>query len=215
MTNSVGVSSEVDAHALKSRPRRSPKVPLIALTIVTVALIALVIVAVQKATTTSNNGGVAVTPAASSVLSIGNRAPLNFHLPKLSGNGTIALTRATAGRPAVINFFASWCAACAAELQAFGTVSHNNAAHVAFVGIDTNDTSPATARAMLATAHASYPVGVDTASLAMGTAYGINDLPVTFFIDAKGTVKGEVLGAQTAASLQRRVAALVAGKAIR
>jgi thioredoxin-like negative regulator of GroEL len=57
---------------------------------------------------------------------------------------------------------------------------------------------------LLATAHATYPVGVD-AHAKVASAYLLSTLPVTYFVNAKGRVVGAALGAQTVTSLERWV----------
>ncbi len=177
-----------------------------------VAAVGFIVYAVRAATRASQPGGVAVTPPASTRLARGDSAPLGFRLARLGGGTPISLAALARDHVVVLNLFASWCPACAAELHAFATVARARAREVVFVGVDTNDTKPASALALLRHAGARYLVGVDTSSLAVAAAYGVENLPVTFFINARGRIVDEVLGAQTTASLSRRVAALVAGR---
>jgi thiol-disulfide isomerase/thioredoxin len=163
------------------------------------------VLAVIAATRQSTEGGVAVVPGASATLKIGDVAPTNFELARLGGGDKLHLRAAIAGRPAVINLFASWCSACAAELGAFARVSRLFGSSVAFVGIDTNDSDPDEAQQLLRSAGARYPVGIDTSSLLVARTYGVSALPVTFFVSASGHIADEVLGRQTVASLKRRV----------
>lgn len=131
-------------------------------------------------------------------LGAGTRPP-EFSIPSLSGSGRVSLSDYQ-GRPVIINFFASWCPSCQAELKAFGTASSAAGSKVAFIGIDTNDHAPAKARELLAAGGDHYPVGVDT-STAIATSYDVVALPTTVFINAKGKVVGESFGAQTVSSL--------------
>jgi len=138
-----------------------------------------------------------------------NTTAQRWVLPRLGASGKVSLA-SLHGRPVVVNFFASWCAACAAELDAFATVAKQHASKVVFLGVDTNDADHHAAISLLAHAGARYPVVVDTSSLTMTTAYGIANLPVTFFLDARHRVVREVLGAQSAAQLRANVARLLA-----
>jgi len=65
--------------------------------------------------------------------------PTRFDLPALSGAGRIRLADFH-GRPTVVNFFASWCTACDAELPSFSAVSARLRGQVNFVGVDTLET---------------------------------------------------------------------------
>jgi thiol-disulfide isomerase/thioredoxin len=143
------------------------------------------------------------------VLGVGAEAPGDFTLARLGGGQPLVLSRLLDGHPAVINVFASWCTACAAELDAFGAVSQSFARRVVFVGIDSNETSPRRAESLLATAHATYPVGLDT-SLAVATSYGVVELPTTFFLAADGRITAVVVGAESRAALTAHVTAALA-----
>ena len=147
---------------------------------------------------------------ASATLHIGSVAPTKFSLDELSGSKTETLASLVHGRPAIINFFASWCPICLKELDAFGAYSRQKPAGISLVGIDTNDTSLATSRRLLRSAGAKYPVLVDTNGLAVATAFGVDPLPVTFFVASNGKIVSEAVGGLTLAELQQRGAAALA-----
>jgi cytochrome c biogenesis protein CcmG/thiol:disulfide interchange protein DsbE len=105
------------------------------------------------------------------------------------------------GRPTVVNFFASWCKDCQAELSAFAAFSTHTSGRVAIVGVDSNDFDAATAQRMLAGAGATYPVGVDS-DAKVATSYLLTALPVTYFLDRDGRVVHAAFGAQTLSSLE-------------
>lgn len=124
-----------------------------------------------------------------------------FSVPRLGGGPPVSLA-AFRGKPVVLNFFASWCTDCRAELKAFGTVSSQARSKVSFVGIDTNDTaSVRSIQALLASEGDHYPVGQDP-NVAVASKYLVSGLPTTFFINADGRVVGQAFGAQTVKSLQ-------------
>ena len=135
----------------------------------------------------------------------GTTAPA-FSLPALSGSDAVSLA-AFRGKPVIVNFFASWCPDCRAELGAMATVARSSAGHVAVVGVDSNESSNAAAVRLLTAAHATYPVGLDP-NAKVATQYLINALPVTYFVNADGNVVGAALGPQTFASLEHWVARL-------
>lgn len=138
----------------------------------------------------------------------GTLAPA-FSLPRLGG-GTPVTLAATRGRPAIVNFFASWCSHCRAELRAVATVATAAGGKVSVVGVDTSDADQARVRQLLANAGATYPVGVDPKGH-VATEYRLTGLPVTYFLDARGRVAGVAFGAQTTASLDRWVHRLTSG----
>jgi cytochrome c biogenesis protein CcmG/thiol:disulfide interchange protein DsbE len=139
------------------------------------------------------------------VLKVGTVAPA-FSLPNLQGGGAVSLS-AFRGRPVIVNFFASWCRDCRSELGAVAAVARTDTTRVAVIGVDSNETSEATAKQLLAAAGATYPVAVD-ANAKVATQYLVQALPVSYFLDASGRVVGTALGPQSVASLQRRVARL-------
>ncbi len=162
-----------------------------------VALVGFIIYVVAKPRT-AKPASFPETPPSS--LERGAAAPA-FALPRLGGGAPVTLAAAP-GTPTVVNFFASWCSNCRAELKAFATVAGRNSATVNVVGVDSNDTSTSNAEALLAAAHASYPVGVD-ANAQVASDYKLEVLPVTYFVTAKGTVAGVAFGTQSVASLTR------------
>ena len=137
----------------------------------------------------------------------GATAPV-FSLPALGGGNAVSLS-AFHGTPVIINFFASWCRDCRAELDAMATVARASEGRVAVVGVDSNESSDAAAVRLLAAADANYPVALDN-SAKVATQYLIDALPVSYFVNAEGRVVGAALGPQTVTSLDRWVARLEA-----
>jgi len=164
-----------------------------------------VFVVVRGPSHAPSGGSAALKVAPPPVLAHGAPAPA-FSLPALGGGTPVSLA-AHRGRPVMVNFFASWCPDCRQELGAVATVARRTGGHVAVIGVDSNETSPAAAESLLAAAHATYPVAVD-ANASVATRYLVAALPVTYFVDAEGRVVGDALGPQTAASLQRWMARL-------
>ena len=154
-------------------------------------------------------GTAALESPPSPTLKPGTTAPA-FSLPSLGGSDAVSLA-SFRGRPVIVNFFASWCPDCRAELDAMATVAHRSAGHVAVIGVDSNESSDAAATRLLTAAHATYPVGLDN-SANVATRYLINALPVSYFVNAQGRVVGAALGPQTVASLERWVARLEEGR---
>jgi thiol-disulfide isomerase/thioredoxin len=90
------------------------------------------------------------------------------------------------GRPIVINKWASWCVPCRAEFGAFQGASVALGREVAFVGIDSGDTSRGAALAFLRSFPVSYPSYYDHSG-AIGTAITDSSFtPVTVFYNRAG-----------------------------
>ncbi len=141
--------------------------------------------------------GFPATPPAT--LPRGSTAP-GFTLPRLGGGPPVSLA-STRGTPTVVNFFASWCPHCKAELAAFGTLADRTTGRMTVIGVDSNDNSGTAAQTLLTAARATYPVGVDP-DATVASSYEIEALPVTYFLDAQGRVVHVSFGTQTLASLE-------------
>jgi cytochrome c biogenesis protein CcmG, thiol:disulfide interchange protein DsbE len=172
-----------------------------------VALVGFVAFAIVSATRSS--GGRFPEAAAPSALTAGRAAP-SFELSRLGGGDPVSFVGGAGSGPLVLNFFASWCPDCVAELGAFATVSRSETG-VRFLGVDADDPSPAAAERLLRRAGVSYLVGTDRSG-AVTDRYLVSALPVTFFIAPDGRILGEHFGAATAAELSGWVARLQRGR---
>jgi len=139
------------------------------------------------------------------VLRAGTVAP-PFVLPDLHGDDAVSLS-AYRGRPVIVNFFASWCPDCRAELGAVAAIARMTAGRVAVIGVDSNETSDSAVTRLLAAADATYPVAVD-AHATVASQYLVQALPVSYFLNASGRVVGAALGPQAVSSLERWVTRL-------
>jgi len=133
-----------------------------------------------------------------------------FSLPLL-GNETgqqVALSKYR-GRPLIINFFASWCEPCKTETPLLAKFYRTQKGKVALVGLDENDTL-GNAMSFTRADGVSYPVGFDP-HFTVATAYGVNALPQTFFLNARHEIVDRVFGKVTLASLNKGIALATAG----
>lgn len=168
----------------------------------------IVFVAVRAPAKAGHSLGIAALKAAPPpVLHAGTAAPA-FSLPRLGGGAPVTLA-SLRGSPVILNFFASWCPDCRAELATIGDIAAQDSGRVVVIGVDSNDGKGAAAAKLLSAAHASYPVGVDT-SADVAAKYLLTALPVTYFVNAQGRIVGSALGPQSASSLRRWVGRLTA-----
>lgn len=121
------------------------------------------------------------------------------------GTATLADHR---GRPLVVNFWASWCTPCAAELPELQAAHERWGDRVAVVGLTHRD-DRAQARAMATSAGVTYELG-DDADGELYRALGLVAMPSTAFVDAHGKVQAVVAGRLDDRALQDHVDQLLA-----
>ena len=104
------------------------------------------------------------------------------------------------GRPVVVNFWASWCPPCVAEMRdAFEPLHDQLGDRIAFLGVDVQDTRAA-ARDVVERTGVTYELAADPDG-ALFAAFGGFGMPTTVLVDADGRVVVHHTGALTRAEL--------------
>jgi cytochrome c biogenesis protein CcmG, thiol:disulfide interchange protein DsbE len=121
--------------------------------------------------------------------------------------------RRLAGRPTVINFWASWCGPCKVELPLLARAHGEWGDQVAFLGIDVQDAS-AQAWKSLTVAGVDYPQLEDPDGSTRAPFGWHSGLPLTVFVDARGRMVGTERTAfrtypEVTAALRRHLGALL------
>lgn len=121
-------------------------------------------------------------------------------------NKTIHLSQYR-GKVVLLNFWASWCAPCQAEMPTFAQWQSQYHGKLQVIGVNMDDEMPK-AQAVAGKLKVNYPLVVGTAH--MGQAYGgIYGLPVTFLIDAHGRIRAEYQGGNHVKQIQAEIQRLL------
>ncbi|MBA2264404.1 MAG: redoxin domain-containing protein [Chloroflexi bacterium] len=136
---------------------------------------------------------------------IGQPAP-EWTLSTLDGD--LLSTDDLAGRPYVVNFWASWCIpACVDEHPVLAAVHDRHGDAMTMVGVLYQDTT-ADAEAFLARyGDAGYPHLVDPDGR-LAIDFGVTGPPETFFVDADGIIRDKQFGPLTDALMDERLASI-------
>jgi cytochrome c biogenesis protein CcmG/thiol:disulfide interchange protein DsbE len=131
-----------------------------------------------------------------------------LQLARLDGPGTTRLAD-WHGTPLVVNFFASWCPSCLAEMPSFERASHDYPGRVIIVGVDTQD-SPQEGLRLARQLGITYPLLADTTHADLYASLQGQGMPVTAFIRRDGTVKRVYSGALDETLLRQLIDQLLA-----
>jgi cytochrome c biogenesis protein CcmG/thiol:disulfide interchange protein DsbE len=119
-----------------------------------------------------------------------------FSLAELGQPGHQVSLAGLAGRPVIVNFFASWCEPCQRETPLLARFYAAHRGQVAVIGVDAND-QKAAAQKFVRKMRVRYPVGVDPFPANTATSYGVLALPQTFFLNARHQIVRHVVGGLT------------------
>lgn len=103
------------------------------------------------------------------------------------------------GRPAAINFWASWCRPCREESPQLERLHRTLGGRAGLVGVDYSDDA-GSARSLIRELRLTYPNLRDPEGV-VGERYGLVGLPTTAIIDSHGRLVQMLRGPQTAASV--------------
>ncbi len=114
------------------------------------------------------------------------------------------------GKPAIVNFWASWCPPCRAEMPTLQRLYEQRGAEFVLLGVNASsqDSLPKVYQ-LLAEQGITFPILLDVRGETV-KAYQVLSLPTTFFIDRQGLIREVVVGGPlTETGLHTRLDALL------
>lgn len=131
------------------------------------------------------------------------KAP-SFSVEDYSGN-TVSLDD-FAGKPIVLNIWASWCPPCKEEMPDFETAYKKYGDEIVFLMVNATggQESVQSAKEFIENSGYTFPVYFDT-SYEVSYAYNATSIPKTFFIDRAGNLVAHAPGMVTAQALEKGI----------
>lgn len=123
-------------------------------------------------------------------------------------DGELSLSE-LAGRPVVLNFWASWCIPCRDEAPILNASARRHFGEVTFVGINVQDLR-GDALGFLREFKVPYVAVRDRAD-DLFDAYGLTGIPETFYLDARGRIVAHTPGAIRTETLEQGITKAITG----
>ncbi|MBU0655469.1 MAG: TlpA family protein disulfide reductase [Gammaproteobacteria bacterium] len=108
------------------------------------------------------------------------------------------------GKWVIVNYWATYCGPCVAELPALNSIARRYKDKVVVLGMEAGETPTADLKQFAAQRRISYPVvpTQDSTMFALGLIYGV---PTTFIVNPQGQIVDTHMGAITVAQLQNYI----------
>ena len=158
----------------------------------------------QKETTAAPDTDAPDTPADTTPEQNPNQA-LDFTVQDWEGN--MVKLSDFFGKPIVLNFWASWCPPCKAELPDFDDACKKYDGEVVFLMVNMTDNQMETvevAKDFIKTYGYDFPVYFDV-DYEAAMVYGVRSIPQTYFINAEGEAVATATGMISASQLEQGI----------
>lgn len=115
------------------------------------------------------------------------------NLTMQSLDGTSISTANLQGKVILVNFWATWCPPCRAEMPDLVALQERYRDHLQIIGISEDEGDVSVVKAFAAEHHVNYPIVMVTPEIEQAFA-GVSGLPTTFVIDRDGFVVQKHVG---------------------
>ncbi len=130
-----------------------------------------------------------------------------FSIMDVSGN-TISLN-ALRGKVVLINFFATWCGPCRAEIPDFVRLYKKyNPQGLEIIGLSLDQGNPRMLHRFLAQYHVQYPIALATKDIIYKYG-GVSAIPMTVVIDQGGMIDQRIVGLRSGKEFEKIVVRLL------
>ncbi len=141
-------------------------------------------------------------PASSDRAELDKPAP-DFTLKDLDGN-SVRLSDFR-GKVVFLNFWATWCPPCRAEMPDIEKVHQKyKDQDVVVLGVDLRENA-STVRAFVEDGGYTWVFLLDTTG-EVGSMYSVSAIPTSYFVDKKGIIRAVTIGGMTAATIEAKLA---------
>ena len=164
----------------------------------------------DKTGSTGNTGSIGSTDSIDNT-DVGGNAETAPAFTVTDSTGEMVSFSDFAGRPALLNFWASWCPPCRGELPLFQDAYNAHGEEIAFLMINLTDGQQETresADAFLSENAYTFPVYYDTAGECVA-AYRLYSIPLTVAVNAEGQIVRSQIGALTESVMREFLEALL------
>lgn len=128
----------------------------------------------------------------------------DFELTTLDGT-TISLSEQR-GKIVLINFWATWCPPCRAEMPEINAVAQAHPNQLIVLAVN-NAEDEARVRQFVSEFQLTFPILLDRDGM-VAEKYNVLGLPTSFFVDRDGIVRAATMGAMSRTYIEAQIAAL-------
>lgn len=128
-------------------------------------------------------------------------------------NGAVVRSTQFAGKVVVVDFWATWCPPCRAEIPGYTELQKKYGKDgFVIVGVSLDQAGPDVVKAFASKHAVNYPLVMGDDAV-VGAFGGVEAIPTTFLIDRNGQIRDRKMGAEDTADYEKKVLAVLQEKA--